>query len=107
MIDSNFDEAEEVLEGEVIRNGDGEEDSGPGNRVRKRNMFEAPEEMGNSSSFPELGTIVGIGRRFLGGCVGFRKLEIFDGEGELGWRTSASGSTRLEEETKSLVLQRS
>ena len=37
MIDSNFDEAEEVHKGDVIRDGDGEEDYCSGGHRRRRN----------------------------------------------------------------------
>lgn len=68
MVDAGPTESEEILEGEVIGDGDDEEDGGPGARVRQRRTNCGTEEVNNALSLVELGNRIGIlRRRFLGG----------------------------------------
>lgn len=53
MVDAGATKANEILEGEVIWDGDHEEDGGPGARVWQRRMGYTPEQVGYTSSFAE------------------------------------------------------
>lgn len=56
MVDAGPTETEEILEGEVIGDGDGEEASGPGARVREHGTSNGAEQVNNAISLVELGS---------------------------------------------------
>lgn len=53
MIDAGLAEADEVVEGEVVRDGDDEEESGSGARVWERGVRCASEEVSLAYAFAE------------------------------------------------------
>lgn len=67
MVDAGPTETEEILEGEVIGDGDGEEAGGPGARVREHGTSNGAEQVNNALSLVELGSR----RSFLGGRRAF------------------------------------